>query len=120
MGFVQLPDCAAGITGAVHRRTTPARGGFLTAAMRMLMRGAVVGLMFPNPQPVTNVPSGTIDDTQAGGPPDRYGWPGFVGGPGMCINEEGHKNWPGFHAPICGQGASAGRPAAQSPPAPGR
>ena len=119
MGFLRLPHCAAAVAGAVHRRTTPARGRFLPAAMRMLMHGALVGLMFTNVQAVTNVPSGTIDDTQAGGPPDRYGWPGFVGGPGMCISEEGHRNWPDFHAPICGQGTGPGRPAGQSRP-PGR
>lgn len=83
---------------------------------RLLMCGAIAGLMFTNVQAVTNVPSGTIDDTAVGGPPDRYGWTGFIGGPGMCISEEGHKNWPDYHARICGHGPAAGQPA--GPPRP--
>lgn len=53
-------------------------------------------------QAVTNVPWGTVDTAPVGGPPDKYGWNGGIGGPGMRISPQAHKNWPNFRAPVCG------------------
>jgi hypothetical protein len=64
-------------------------------------------------QAVTNVPWGTVDDTCVGGPSDKYGWTGGIGGPGMRISAQGHKNWPNYPAPVSGNGYVAGQPGGQ-------
>jgi hypothetical protein len=53
-------------------------------------------------QAVTNVPWGTTDTSCVGGPPGPNGWTGGMGGPGMRITPEAHKNWPNFPAPVAG------------------
>lgn len=61
-------------------------------------------------QAVTNVPWGTVDTSCVGGPPGPGGWSGGIGGPGMRISEQGHRNWPNFPAPVSGHGWVAGDP----------
>ena len=61
-------------------------------------------------QAVTNVPWGTVDTSCVGGPPGPGGWTGGIGGPGMRISQQGHKNWPNYPAPVCGQGSVACNP----------
>lgn len=101
--------------------------------MRLLVQGAFAGLMLTGipslafawmgghgggipgcEQAVTNVPWGTVDDTCVGGPSDKYGWTGGVGGPGMRISAQGHKDWPNFPAPVSGHGYVAGQPDGQA------
>jgi len=79
-----------------------------TAAPALAFRG---GGIPPCQQAVTDVPWGTVDNSCVGGPPGPGGWNGGVGGPGMRISRQGHKNWPNFHAPVAGSGYVARGPA---------
>lgn len=78
--------------------------------MKYLTRIAIAAVALPaavtpalaNPageQAVTNVPWGTTDTVAVGSG-------GGEDGPGMRITEQGHRDWPDFHAPIEGSPAS--------------
>lgn len=78
-------------------------GLVLTATSSLALAGRRSGSGIPGcEQAVTNVPWGTTDTSCVGGPPGPGGWNGGMGGPGMRISPEGHKNWPNFPAPVAG------------------
>ena len=78
--------------------------------MQTILRAALAGLLVAGmsslafghrsaggcQRAVTNVPWGTVDTSCVGGPPGPGGWTGGIGGPGMRISKEGHKNWPNY------------------------
>lgn len=91
---------------------------FGTSSLALAARGGHGGGIPGCEQAVTNVPWGTIDESCVGGPPGPSGWTGGVGGPGMRISAQGHKNWPNYPAPVSGHGSVAGDPG--GPPLLGR
>jgi hypothetical protein len=97
---------------AVEMRTLMAIG---VAAMALGMPSLALafrhgGGLPPCQQAETNIPWGTTDTSCIGGPPGPNGWTGGVGGPGMRISKQGHKNWPNYPGKVAGHGSVAGDP----------
>ncbi len=91
-----------------------------TTSLAVAARGGAGGGIPGCEQAVTNIPWGTIDESCVGGPPGPSGWTGGVGGPGMRISEQGHKDWPNFRARVSGHGSVAGDPGSPFARAPAR